>query len=80
MYRNQESIIQSSLFTVKEAEMTKKLKRNDPCPCGSNKKYKVCCWAKDHMPRKIKGAKVIQSGASLFNKIVGKKDEPSTDS
>ena len=22
--------------------------RNDPCPCGSNKKYKKCCWEKRH--------------------------------
>lgn len=22
--------------------------RNDPCPCGSGKKYKNCCWEKDH--------------------------------
>lgn len=22
-------------------------KRNDPCPCGSNKKYKHCCLQKD---------------------------------
>jgi uncharacterized protein YecA (UPF0149 family) len=21
----------------------KKVKRNDPCPCGSGKKYKKCC-------------------------------------
>jgi hypothetical protein len=21
--------------------------RNDPCPCGSGKKYKKCCWSKD---------------------------------
>jgi hypothetical protein len=21
--------------------------RNDPCPCGSGKKYKKCCWEKD---------------------------------
>ncbi|MFM9329116.1 SEC-C metal-binding domain-containing protein [Paenibacillus mesotrionivorans] len=20
--------------------------RNDPCPCGSGKKYKQCCWQK----------------------------------
>ena len=20
--------------------------RNKPCPCGSNKKYKYCCWSK----------------------------------
>ena len=23
--------------------MTKKIGRNDPCPCGSGKKYKSCC-------------------------------------
>jgi hypothetical protein len=25
----------------------KKLSRNAPCPCGSGKKYKHCCYAKD---------------------------------
>lgn len=24
-----------------------KVGRNDPCPCGSGKKYKKCCWPKD---------------------------------
>ncbi len=24
-----------------------KIKRNDPCPCGSNKKYKKCCYLDD---------------------------------
>ncbi len=24
-----------------------KVGRNDPCPCGSGKKYKHCCWDKD---------------------------------
>jgi hypothetical protein len=24
----------------------KKLSRNAPCPCGSGKKYKKCCWSK----------------------------------
>jgi SEC-C motif-containing protein len=24
-----------------------KIGRNDPCPCGSGKKYKKCCLAKD---------------------------------
>ncbi|MGE3805870.1 MAG: SEC-C metal-binding domain-containing protein [Gemmataceae bacterium] len=27
--------------------MAKKLSRNDPCPCGSGKKYKRCCWGQD---------------------------------
>ncbi|MDG2764764.1 SEC-C metal-binding domain-containing protein [Vibrio parahaemolyticus] len=26
---------------------TKKVGRNDPCPCGSGKKYKKCCGAPD---------------------------------
>lgn len=26
--------------------MQKKPSRNDPCPCGSGKKYKQCCWGK----------------------------------
>ena len=25
-------------------QLTPKTKRNDPCPCGSNKKYKKCCF------------------------------------
>jgi preprotein translocase subunit SecA len=25
----------------------KKVGRNDPCPCGSGKKYKKCCGAKE---------------------------------
>ncbi|WP_458788009.1 SEC-C metal-binding domain-containing protein [Vallitalea sediminicola] len=24
----------------------KKVGRNDPCPCGSGKKYKKCVWGK----------------------------------
>jgi hypothetical protein len=24
----------------------KKVSRNDPCPCGSGKKYKLCCYRK----------------------------------
>src|SRR5271157_1044572 len=29
------------------ASATKKVGRNDPCPCGSGKKYKHCCQGKD---------------------------------
>ena len=25
------------------SQINKKVKRNDPCPCGSGKKYKKCC-------------------------------------
>lgn len=27
--------------------MNTKVGRNDPCPCGSGKKYKSCCWGKE---------------------------------
>jgi uncharacterized protein YecA (UPF0149 family) len=26
---------------------SRKVGRNDPCPCGSGKKYKKCCLGKD---------------------------------
>ena len=49
----------------------KKVGRNDPCPCGSGKKYKACCLKKTDTKktftptgkRKFK-AKVIDSAAS----------------
>ena len=28
-----------------EIDTSKKIGRNDPCPCGSGKKYKKCCGA-----------------------------------
>ena len=31
-------------FASKKKE--RKIGRNDPCPCGSGKKYKKCCWPK----------------------------------
>jgi hypothetical protein len=30
--------------------------RNSPCPCGSGKKYKVCCLVKDEARERVKGA------------------------
>ena len=29
--------------TKKPAKAAQKVGRNDPCPCGSGKKYKNCC-------------------------------------
>lgn len=34
--------------------MGKKIGRNDPCPCGSGKKYKQCCFLKQNTPKKFK--------------------------
>ncbi len=35
-------------FIATEIPMSdKRISRNDPCPCGSGKKYKKCCYHKD---------------------------------
>lgn len=50
--------------------MSEKVGRNDPCPCGSGKKYKQCCLLKDQQKatsfekRKFT-AKVISAGGAL---------------
>ena len=41
-------------------------RRNDPCPCGSGKKYKKCCLAKDEaeaLRRKLERDRDKQSSA-----------------
>lgn len=35
--------------------------RNDPCPCGSGKKYKQCCQLNLHTPAKINSNAAIQT-------------------
>jgi tetratricopeptide (TPR) repeat protein len=35
---------------------TAKVGRNDPCPCGSGRKYKHCCQAKDARPASLAAA------------------------
>jgi len=39
----EEGVIAEDSEKLKPIEGTKKPKRNDPCPCGSGKKYKNCC-------------------------------------
>lgn len=34
-----------------QVRATPKVGRNDPCPCGSGRKYKYCCLNKDQEPR-----------------------------
>ena len=41
--QNSLSLYQSSLSKLASAANEKKIGRNDPCPCGSGKKYKKCC-------------------------------------
>jgi len=37
---------------LEDKEETMKIGRNAPCPCGSGKKYKKCCLAKDQQTGK----------------------------
>ena len=46
-----------------------KIGRNDPCPCGSGKKYKKCCLTKRNRPLNEKIADVIQSNG--LNPLLG---------
>jgi SEC-C motif-containing protein len=40
-----------------EAPQTRNLGRNDPCHCGSGKKYKQCCLGKDEAAERAARAK-----------------------
>ncbi|MEZ5314723.1 MAG: SEC-C metal-binding domain-containing protein [Chlamydiales bacterium] len=66
--------------------MTKKIGRNDPCACGSGKKYKNCCMNKEQVvakytpsgKRKFK-AKVIkinQGNLGLFDRLTPIQETP----
>jgi hypothetical protein len=51
-----------------------KVGRNDPCPCGSGKKYKKCCEEKV-LKKKFK-AEVIQPQASTLSSLFKKSVVP----
>lgn len=44
--------------------MTSKVSRNDPCPCGSGKKYKKCCLEKDQAAERAAFAQVAAKAAA----------------
>lgn len=47
--------------------------RNDPCPCGSGKKFKQCCWLKNPTgKRKIKATWISgQKPVDLMERTFG---------
>jgi hypothetical protein len=56
--------------------MSEKHGRNDPCPCGSGKKYKQCCL-KQAQPTKLKFKAVVlnqpkQQLPNLMDRTFGK--------
>lgn len=56
--------------------MNKEVGRNDPCPCGSGKKYKACCWSKQIPGRKKFSAKVLTGTASLMERTITSQAAP----
>jgi len=44
--KQKEEVPQTITFSSSSNSFKKKPGRNDPCPCGSGKKYKDCCWPK----------------------------------
>jgi len=58
--------------------MTKKVGRNDPCPCGSGKKYKKCCELRLGSKRKFQ-ASVLSGGMAEGHNLRGKAIKISTD-
>lgn len=41
--------------------MSEKPGRNDPCPCGSGKKYKACCFKTPKGPKRKFSATVLSN-------------------
>jgi preprotein translocase subunit SecA len=41
------NMIRKERFVLEQERAKVKIKRNDPCPCGSGKKYKKCCLNHD---------------------------------
>ncbi len=45
--------------------------RNDPCPCGSGKKYKKCCWGREEAgPARIGGTPVSSEDLKVEREIL----------
>ena len=47
--------------------MSKKIGRNEPCPCGSGKKYKHCCMQKERVLGMLPTENHALSSASWLN-------------
>lgn len=50
--------------------MSKEVGRNQPCPCGSGKKYKHCCWGTDAQSKSKNRNLLVFGGALLVGLIV----------
>ncbi len=51
--------------------MTEKTGRNDPCPCGSGKKFKQCCLNKTTGKKKLTAKWLNPLGPNLMERTFG---------
>ncbi len=51
--------------------MTEKTGRNDPCPCGSGKKFKQCCLSKQTGKKKLVAKWLNPLGPNLMERTFG---------
>lgn len=49
--------------------MTEKCGRNDPCPCGSGKKFKKCCGVQKKLAARNTTVMEASSASSLLGRI-----------
>lgn len=49
--------------------MSKKIGRNDLCPCGSGKKYKQCCLAKASKPKTLSSRVTLNKNTDATSKM-----------
>ena len=47
-----------------------KTNRNDPCPCGSGKKYKKCCGLVEARKPRLGAAKLLPQGSAAGNPTI----------
>jgi SWIM/SEC-C metal-binding protein len=72
--------IERAILAGQPARAAPKIGRNEPCPCGSGKKFKKCCV--DHPPRdcRRKRRKLSQNTLSMtFHMAMGFRAEPGTE-
>ena len=59
---------------VWEARSRPKVGRNDPCPCGSGKKYKKCCLGKPTTAASSAGAKFTEFARPFLTEAAGDRE------
>lgn len=60
-----------SIISDKTISDMKEVGRNDPCPCGSGKKYKKCCAQKPPMQRRTFRQIESSQSATSIQRVTG---------